>query len=57
MLCYFFFQFFKFRNTLAMLETTFNIFKMFKLFLKHAYMQNANFGHTTAAPDILKTSS
>ena len=30
---------------------------MFKLFLKHANMQNANFGHTTAAPDILKTST
>ena len=30
---------------------------MFKLFLKHANMQDANFGHTTAATDILKTST
>ena len=30
---------------------------MVKLFLKHANMQNANFGRTTAAPDILKTST
>ena len=30
---------------------------MFKLFLKHANMKNANLGHTTAAPDILKTST
>ena len=30
---------------------TFNIFQMLKLFLKHANMQDANSGHTTAAPD------
>ena len=30
---------------------------MFKLFLKRANMQNANFSRITAAPDILKTST
>ena len=46
-----------FFNTLPMLVTTFNIIEMLKLFLIHANMQDANFGQTTAALEIPKTST